>query len=1016
SKGIKARLLMLGLLKKLLGTAQGRMLKRYQKVVQQVNAEELKLQALTDEELRAKSRELQERARAGASLDGLLPEAYAVVKNCCRRLCGTEIHVAGYNQRWDMIPYDVQVLGAVALYHGSIAEMQTGEGKTLTASMPLYLHALTGKSVHLVTVNDYLAQRDCEWSGAIFRWLGLTTGSLTSETPPYARHGVYQSDIVYGTASEFGFDYLRDNSMAMRAQEQVQRGHYFALVDEIDSILIDEARTPLIISGPAADSRQLYDVLHEQVGDLVRLQRDQCNRLAGEARKTLEQLELLQVEEWPKLSKAVAKQAGEAARIFWLVSKGMPRHPVLMRSKENPSLRVAIDEWETYYHSEQNREEKKEALADLYIIVDERANEYELTDRGIAAWADLCEKVGHPEQGSFVLLDLGHEYAQVEQDPDLSAEEKLVAKVALREEDARRKERLHNLRQMLRAHLLMEKDVEYIIQDQKIVIIDENTGRPQPGRRFTDGLHQAIEAKENCPIQEETQTYATVTLQNYFRLYEKLCGMTGTAMTEALEFKEIYKLEVIEIPTHRKSQRRDADDEIYMTEREKYQAILKEVSEVHAQERPILLGTESVEVSEKLARIFRQAKLPHVVLNARLHAQEAEIIAQAGRRGAITISTNMAGRGTDIKLEPGVADLGGLYVMGTTRHPSRRIDRQLRGRCGRQGDPGSGKFFLSFEDQLLRHFTSPRVAAMLKYLRPPEGEPISASMINKSMEEAQKRVEQRNYMVRKHTLEYDDVMNRQRKEIYSFRNEALRCQDMTPLVEETFRRILERQVESMLVDRMHEGMWRMEELRAWFVATFPSAFPDALLEDDHVTPAEVLEQLWSRLHAAIQEKARVEEEKVREMQQGYYPSEEEVPASQRPAAVFGDACRYVFIRVLDRLWQEHLLAIDHLRAEVGMHTVGQKDPLVEFKKEAFILFTRLTEEIQQEIATQFFRLQLMRAPAEPIRPSKTLSFTEITDEEIEAPRLNFVEIEEEPAETFYPSPQLHGEIPSEPVS
>lgn len=965
---------MFGLLKKLFGTAQSRMLKRYSKIVQQVNSEEQALMELSDEQLRAKTQEFKDRIQRGESLDSILPEAYAVVKNCCRRLCGTEIHVSGYNQRWDMVPYDVQILAGVALHFGSIAEMQTGEGKTLTAAMPLYLNALSGKPVHLVTVNDYLAQRDCDWIGAIFRWLGLSTAALTGATPAFARAGVYKSDIVYGTSSEFGFDYLRDNSMAMRAEDQVQRGYYFALVDEIDSILIDEARTPLIISGPAGDSRQLYDVLKEQVSGLVKMQRDHCNRLASEARKTLERLELLQAEEWPSLSKTDQKEAKEATRTLWLVGKGMPRHPVLLRCKENPSIRSEIDEWETYYHAEQNKEEKLETLRELYIIVDERASEYELTDKGILAWETLCQEAGRAEQGSFTLLDLGHEYTLIDGQDNLSSDEKLAAKVALREEDAQRKERLHNLRQMLRAHLLMEKDVDYIIQDSKIVIIDENTGRPQPGRRFSDGLHQAIEAKEGCPIQEETQTYATITLQNYFRLYEKLSGMTGTAMTEAGEFKEIYKLDVLEIPTHRRCLRVDADDEIYMTEREKYNALLEEVSSVHAQGRPILIGTESVEVSEKLSRIFKQAKLEHVVLNARHHGQEAEVVARAGHRGAITISTNMAGRGTDIKLEPGIAELGGLYVVGTTRHPSRRIDRQLRGRCARQGDPGGGKFYLSFEDQLLRLFTSPRMAALLKRYRPPEGEPISAKLMNKSIETAQKRVEQRNYMIRKHTLEYDDVMNRQRKEIYAFRNAALHVEDPAQLVLNSMQRLVEQAFEQIWA-LPEDTTLKLEQMRAWLTEHLPVSFPEELLDQENCSVQQALDALLKNVHNAFHEKVSMEERKVAELQQQYYEDPSQVPADQAPRLVFGEACRFLITRTLDRLWQEHLLAIDHLRSEVSIRTVGQKDPLMEFKGEAFALFERLTQEIQEEVCSSFFRLQLVSAPEEePVR--EEVSFVE----------------------------------------
>jgi len=712
---------MFGLVKKIFGTHQSRLLKKYWKLVPLVNQWEEKFQCLSDEEISQKTLEFKERLSKGETLDSLLPEAFAAVKNVCRRLCGTDVHVSGYSQKWDMIPYDVQIVGAIAMFHGSIAEMQTGEGKTLTASMPLYLSALTGKATHLITVNDYLAKRDCEWIGSIFRKLGLTVAHLTNDVSPFLRKKVYASDIVYGTASEFGFDYLRDNSMASNKAEQVQRGHYFAMVDEIDSILIDEARTPLIISGPVPQSHQMYDELKEGVAHLVRIQRDLCNRLATEARKTLESLGLLEENQtFRKLTKEETERKQQAFKTLWLVNKGTPHNKILKRMKENPDLRAEIDQWETYFFGEQSKQEKIETLSELYMVIDERNSEYELTDKGIQSWGQFGEGKGIDD---FTMFDLGYEYSLIDQDPSLSEPKKIEAKVALREADAKRKERSHNLRQMLRAHLLMEKDIDYIVQDNKIIIIDENTGRPQPGRRFSDGLHQAIEAKEDVAIQGETQTYATITLQNYFRMYEKLSGMTGTAMTEANEFKEIYKLEVLEIPTHRSCQRVDTDDEIYMTEREKYNAILKEIKQIHEKGRPILIGTESVEVSEKLARILKQNKLEHTILNAKNHAKEAEIIADAGKLSAITLATNMAGRGTDIKLQEGAREAGGLHVIGTTRHHSRRIDRQLRGRGGRLGDPGSSKFYVSFEDHLMRLFASPRMTALLQRFRPPEIEP-----------------------------------------------------------------------------------------------------------------------------------------------------------------------------------------------------------------------------------------------------------------------------------------------------
>jgi preprotein translocase subunit SecA len=948
---------MFGFLKKLFGTAQGRLIKRYWKIVLEINRAEEKLKLLSDEELRNKTKEFRERIAHGETVDQLLPEAYAVVKNACRRLCGTQIHVSGYDQKWDMIPYDVQLVGAIAMHYGAIAEMQTGEGKTLTAALPLYLNALTGKPVHLVTVNDYLAQRDCEWVGVIFRWLGLNIAALTSQTPHQIRKTIYNADIVYGTSSEFGFDYLRDNSMAKEQSEQCQRGYYFAIIDEVDSILIDEARTPLIISGPSSVSRQKYDELKEDVSTLVLHQRDLCNKLATEARKVLEKLGSLEESaEKRKLSKPEEEEQSEALRKLWLVGKGMPNNKILKRLRENPDLRTRIEKWDIFYYGEQNKEERAKALSELYIIIDERSNEFELTDRGIQTWSEETKETSD----ASLMLDLGEEYAKIDHNPEFSEQEKMQQKVRLREEDAERKERAHNLRQLLRAHLLMEKDVDYIVSENKIVIIDENTGRPQPGRRFSDGLHQAIEAKEGVTIQGETQTYATITLQNYFRMYKKISGMTGTAMTEANEFKEIYKLEVVAIPTHRKTKRDDADDEIYMSEREKYNAILKEVQEIHAKGRPILIGTESVEVSEKLSRILKQHKLEHTVLNAKNHAKEAEIIAEAGSRGAITVATNMAGRGTDIKLKPGVAELGGLHVLGTTRHQSRRIDRQLRGRCGRQGDPGSSKFFVSFDDTLMRLFTS-GVGTILMRFRPPEGEPISAKILNKSIETAQKRVEQRNYTMRKATLEYDDVMNKQREEIYAFRNEVLHTNDPIMLAHGILESLCKEMCHTFLASSSTPEGWNVEGYRQWLVTHFPIAFEPNEFQE-HMQLEAIDEMAMNKVCSAFLQKVTFESDKIPQVD----PQKSDLKLS--PQEILKEVIRSILIRNIDKMWQEHLLQIDHLRSEVHLRTVGQKDPLIEFKHEAFSLFAALSRRIEQEIAHALFKFEMVVTKAPDLKP------------------------------------------------
>lgn len=958
---------MFDVLKKIFGTAQSRILKKYSKIVGQVNAFEERLQPLSDEEVRQKTQEFRTRLAQGEPIDKLLPEAYAVVKNVCRRLCGQEMHVSGYQQKWDMVPYDVQILGAICMHYGAIAEMQTGEGKTLTASLPLYLNALTQKPVHLVTVNDYLAQRDCEWIGAIFRWLGITVEALLSTTPHHLRKHTYAADIVYGTASEFGFDYLRDNSMAQSADEQCQRGHYFAIIDEVDSILIDEARTPLIISGPSPSSRQMYDELKEGVSHLVRLQRDLCSRLATEARKVLDNLgQVVEGEKRKLAGKEEEEEAKEAFRKLWLVSKGTPQNKILKRMREDPDMRASIEKWDTYYYSEPNKQERSNALSELNIVVDEKANEYELTDKGIHAWAETAFSQAREED--FVMLDLGHEYALIDGDAKLDEQEKIQKKVQLREEDSKRKERAHNLRQLFRAHLLMEKDVDYIIAEEKVVIIDENTGRPQPGRRFSDGLHQAIEAKEGVSIQQETQTYATITLQNYFRLYGKLSGMTGTAMTEANEFKEIYKLEVLAIPTHRGCHRKDADDEIYMTEREKYNAILKDIQAIHAQGRPILIGTESVEVSEKLSRILKQNKLEHTVLNAKNHAREAEIIADAGKMAAITVATNMAGRGTDIKLKAGVAEVGGLHVIGTTRHQSRRIDRQLRGRSARLGDPGSSKFYVSFEDSLMRLFTSPRITSFLQRFRPPEGEPISAKVLNKSIETAQKRVEQRNYTMRKHTLEYDDVMNKQRTEIYSFRNEVLHTANTLAIAEEILDVVCKEMLSSFFANRSVEGGWNPEGYQKWLMTHFPVTFEADEFDNDYLQVADIEQKATGKVVAAFKTKLEHDLQMIEKAQAILPPSR----TPMTPEQVLSEVVRNLLIRNIDRLWQDHLLQIDHLRAEIHLRSIGQKDPLLEFKHEAFSMFESLSLKIKLEIAHALFKFAMVLPDQEEPPPPPSI--------------------------------------------
>lgn len=937
---------MFGLLKWIFGTAQERMIKRYRQRVTSINRYFNEYQKLSRQEVKALTNVFKQRIQNGESLDSLLEESYAAVKAICWHMRGDMVEIMGHTIEWNLVPYDVQLIGAMAMFEGNIAEMQTGEGKTLTASMPLYLHALTGKPVHLVTVNDYLAERDRHWSGVILQELGLTTGTLTQAVPLSERAEIYQRDIVYATASELGFDYLRDNSMAQNRDSQVQRGHYFAIVDEIDSILIDEARTPLIISGPSAVSRHLYEELKDPVSTLIRLQKEQSARLASAGKQVLDDLGLTQ-ENPPKISSDKQALLENALTSLWKVTKTTPRHRLLQKLRENPNLRKLLDDQDLKFYNEAYKEDRSKALSELYLVVDEKRNEFELTDKGIELWSEIHKQV-HAERDAsqdFVMLDLGHEYQSIDDDASLSAEEQMQRKIAIRDEDARRKERAHNLRQLLRAHLLMDRDVDYIIADNKIVIIDENTGRPQPGRRFSDGLHQAIEAKENLQIQRETQTYATITLQNYFRLYSHLAGMSGTAITEEKEFKETYGIGVISVPTHMTTNRKDAEDLVFMTEREKYSALLKEVKAIHEQGRPILIGTESVETSEKLSRIFRQNGLSHTVLNAKNHAYEAEIISQAGQKGAITISTNMAGRGTDIKLGEGVAELGGLHVIGTTRHHSRRIDRQLRGRCARMGDPGSSQFYVCFEDQLLRLFANERLSGVLQRFRPPEGEPISSSLLTRSIETAQKRVEQHHFNMRKHTLEYDNIMNVQRTEIYGFRNDILHCENIIDLCKD----LMEDAAVALSEMLAQETEWSSERFSLYLQSHFPIKFDVAAMPADREQAIAIAGQI---LRKTFEVKMDLEAQKLHFLPQG-------------PFMIIDQALRSLTLRRLDQSWQNHLLAMDHLRSEVQLRALGQKDPLMEYKHEAFTLFEKLSHQMKILLCQDLFRFELVAVAKDP---------------------------------------------------
>ncbi|RYZ49332.1 MAG: preprotein translocase subunit SecA, partial [Sphingobacteriales bacterium] len=653
---------------------------------------------------------------------------------------------------WNMVHYDVQLIGGSVLHQGKISEMATGEGKTLVSTLPAYLNALAGEGVHIVTVNDYLAKRDSEWNGPIFEWLGLTVDCIDRHQPnSNERRKAYQADITYGTNNEFGFDYLRDN-MVHTPDEMVQRKHHFAMVDEVDSVLIDDARTPLIISGPVPKGdEQQYHILKARVQQLFEMQRQVVNRNLIEARKLFTE------------GQDDAKTGGLALmRAF----RGLPKNSALIKFLSEPGVKVKLQKSENYYLADQQREMPK-VDSDLFFHIDEKNNSVDLTDKGLQA---ITKSGEDPE--FFVMPDIGVQLAEIEKQPG-TPEEKLPLKEAILNEYSIKAERIHTVQQLLKAYTLFDKDVEYVVMDGQVKIVDEQTGRILDGRRYSDGLHQAIEAKENVKIEAATQTYATITLQNYFRMYHKLAGMTGTAVTEAGEFWDIYKLDVVTVPTNVKAIRIDSEDLVYKTKREKYKYVIEEIIKLREAGRPVLVGTTSVEVSELLSKMLQGNKIPHNVLNAKQHAREAQVVAEAGLAGAITIATNMAGRGTDIKLGPGVKEAGGLAIIGTERHESRRVDRQLRGRAGRQGDPGTTQFYVCLEDELMRLFGSDRIASIMDRFGYKEGEVIQHSMVTKSIERAQRKVEENNFGIRKRLLEYDDVMNKQRNVIYKKRNHAL---------------------------------------------------------------------------------------------------------------------------------------------------------------------------------------------------------------------------------------------------
>lgn len=841
-----------------------------------------------------------------AVLEEILPETFAIVKDTCRRLKGHTYEVMGHPMTWDMVPYDVQLIGGIVLHQGKIAEMATGEGKTLVSTLPAFLNALTGRGVHVVTVNDYLAQRDREWMNPIFEFHGLTTGVILAGMRPDERKKEYQCDITYGTNNEFGFDYLRDN-MAGSPNELVQRDYYFAIVDEVDSVLIDEARTPLIISGPVPNSDT--GKFTEIKPWIERLVKTQQNLIAGYLTEA---------------EKIVRDDPGnfEAGLDLLRAKRGQPKNSRLIKVLSQTGMAKLMQGVENEYLKD-NARRMHEVDDELYYSIDEKSGSIDLTDKG----RDFLSKLSQQDSDLFLVPDVGAEVAAIESNPSFDTQQRISKKDEVYRLFSERSEKLHNISQLLKAYSLFEKDDEYVVQNAQVMIVDEFTGRILPGRRYSDGLHQAIEAKENVKIEGETQTLATITIQNFFRLYKKLAGMTGTAETESAEFYDIYKLDVVVIPTNRPIIRKDQDDFVFKTRREKYAAITGKIMELQKKGQPVLVGTASVEVSETLSRMLRAKKVMHNVLNAKQHDREAEIVASAGQKGAVTIATNMAGRGTDIKLGEGIKEMGGLFILGSERHESRRIDRQLRGRSGRQGDPGESIFYVSLEDNLMRLFGSDRVISVMDKLGHEEGDVIEHSMVTKSIERAQKKVEEQNFSIRKRLLEYDDVLNQQRDVIYKRRRGAL----------------IKTRLTADIFDLLHDYSENI-------VNKYSRDFDVQGLEE------QVLKDLSVEFRI---EKATFESDGVEKTAEALYTAALDFYKRKEtaiPEEIMRQIEKYAVLNVIDLKWREHLREIDTLKEGINLRAYGQKDPLLEYKQEAYKLFVGMLGEIEHETLSLAFKL------------------------------------------------------------
>nr|WP_297916247.1 preprotein translocase subunit SecA [uncultured Allomuricauda sp.] len=931
------------------------------------------------------------------TLNTILPEAFAVVKETAKRfahnttlqvkatefdrwLSGTKDYVtldgdhaiwknswdaAGKEVTWDMVHYDVQLIGGIALHQGKIAEMQTGEGKTLVATLPLYLNALAGKGAHLVTVNDYLAKRDSAWMGPIFEFHGLSVDCIDKHQPnSEGRRAAYNADITYGTNNEFGFDYLRDN-MAHAPNDLVQKPHHYAIVDEVDSVLIDDARTPLIISGPVPEGdRHEFNELKPKVSDIVQKQRQHLTGVLAEAKKLIKD-----------------GDAKEGGFLLLRVYRGLPKNKALIKFLSEEGVKQLLQKTENFYMQDNNREMPK-VDADLLFTIDEKNNQIELTDKGV----DYIS--GEENKDFFVMPDIGGEIAKIEEQ-NLEIEKEAELKEALFKDFAVKSERIHTMTQLLKAYTLFEKDVEYVVMDNKVMIVDEQTGRIMDGRRYSDGLHQAIEAKENVKIEAMTQTFATVTLQNYFRMYKKLAGMTGTAVTEAGEFWEIYKLDVMEIPTNRPIARDDRNDLIYKTKREKYNAIIEEVTELSKAGRPVLIGTTSVEISELLSKLLSVRKIPHNVLNAKLHKKEADIVAEAGNPGVVTIATNMAGRGTDIKLIDEVKEAGGLAIVGTERHDSRRVDRQLRGRSGRQGDVGSSQFNVSLEDNLMRMFGSDRVAKMMDRMGLEEGEVIQHSMMTKSIERAQKKVEENNFGIRKRLLEYDDVMNAQREVVYKRRRHALQGErlkvDIANMIYDTSEVIAE-------TNKLAEDFKNFEfELIKYFSITSPVSEE----EFNRLGFQEIANQVYQAAYDFYREKMersadvafrvikRVYEDQTNKFERIVVPFTDGIKTlnvvtnlekayQSEGKQLVTDFEKNITLAIIDDSWKTHLRKMDELKQSVQLAVHEQKDPLLIYKFEAFELFKEMIDKVNKEVISFLFKGELPSENTNQIQEARSI--------------------------------------------